>query len=247
MPETTAAMLVIGDEILSGKVEDTNAALVRREMRDLGVSLKGIFVIPDELDTIAEWVAHLHGRFTYLFTSGGVGPTHDDMTMAGIARGLSRRLVTSPELAADLARLYRAGFNDSARKMADIPEGAELIREASLQVPVTRVDEIYIFPGEPNIFRKKFLAIKERFRTTPFHLARIFTHADETELADRMEEAQARFQVAVGSYPVYDNPEYRVQITIEGKARERVEQAARFIVDAIPAAQLVRTQLPGEP
>lgn len=244
MSETTAAMLVIGDEILSGKVDDTNAALVRREMRELGVRLAGIFVIPDDLEGIADWIRHLKGRYTYLFTSGGVGPTHDDMTMAGIARGLGRRLVMSPELAADLARVYRAGFNDPARKMAEIPEGAELIREASLQVPVTRVDEIYIFPGAPGIFRRKFLAIKERFRSTPYHLARIFTLADETELADRMEEAQARFQVAVGSYPVYDREDYRVQITIESKSRERVVEAARFILDAIPAARLVKSEIP---
>ena len=245
MHETTAAMLVIGDEILSGKVEDTNAALVRRELRDLGVALKGIFVIPDDLAGIAGWIRHLKGRYTYLFTSGGVGPTHDDMTMAGVAEGLGRRLVTSPELAADLARVYRAGFNESARKMADIPEGAELIREASLQVPVTRVDEIYIFPGEPNIFRRKFLAVKERFRTAPFFLARIFTQLDETELATRMEQAQARFQVAVGSYPVYDSPDYRVQITIEAKSKEKVLEAASFILEAIPPAQLVRSELPG--
>lgn len=244
MSEKTAAMLVIGDEILSGKVEDTNTALVKREMRELGVPLKGIFVIPDELETIAGWIRHLKGRFTYLLTSGGVGPTHDDLTMAGIALGLDRKLATSAELSRDLEHLFREGFNQAARKMADIPEGAELIREAALQVPVTRVDEIYIFPGAPDIFEKKFLAIRERFKCAPFHLARIFTYAEETELAVRMQDAQARFAVAVGSYPVYDRPEYRVQITIESKDLERVESAVRYILEVIPPAKLVRTEMP---
>lgn len=237
-------MLVIGDEILSGKVEDTNTGLVKRELRSLGVALKGVFVIPDELETIAAWIGHLHGKYTYLFTSGGVGPTHDDKTMAGIALGLGRKLVTSAELSADLEQLFGAGFNDAARKMADIPEGAELLRDARLQIPVTKVDEIYVFPGEPGIFTKKFLAIRDRFRSDPFHLARIFTQAEETQLAGRMQDAEARFQVAVGSYPVYDRADYRVQITVESKDLAQVQAAARYILEAIPAAQLVRSEIP---
>lgn len=237
-------MLVIGDEILSGKVEDTNTALVKRELRDLGVALKGVFVIPDELDTIAAWVRHLHGKYTYIFTSGGVGPTHDDKTMLGIAMGLGRKLVTSEELAQDLEHLFQRGFNDAARKMADIPEGAELLRDSRLQIPVTRVEEIYIFPGEPGIFSKKFTAIKERFRTAPFHLARIFTQAEETQLATRMQDAEAKFQVAVGSYPVYDREDYRVQITIEAKDLAQVKAAAAYILEAIPVEKLVRAEIP---
>jgi molybdopterin-biosynthesis enzyme MoeA-like protein len=237
-------MLVIGDEILSGKVRDTNASLVLSELRDLGVRLKGIFVVPDELDTIAGWIRLLKGRYTYLLTSGGVGPTHDDVTMAGIARGLGRPLVRSQELLDDLATVYGRALNAPLAKMADVPSGSELLRDRALEVPVTRVDEIFIFPGEPNLFRKKFLAIRERFRSTPFHLARIYTLADEGEIAMLMEEAQSRFQVSVGSYPVYDNPEYRVQITIESKVPERVREAAEFIAEGIPQAELLRVELP---
>ena len=243
MDQKTAGMLVIGDEILSGKVIDTNASLVVREMRELGVRMAGIHVIPDELETIAGWIRLLRGRFTYLLTSGGVGPTHDDMTMAGIALGLGRPLVRNDELIRDLTTLYGHALNEPLKKMADLPQGAQLLREASLQVPVTRVDEIYIFPGEPNIFRKKFLAIKETFRSDPFHLARIFTMSDEGEIAQLMEEAQVRFQVAVGSYPVYDNPEYRVQITIESKDATRVSQATDFIKQGIPARDLLRVEI----
>lgn len=244
MSEKTAAMIVVGDEILSGKVEETNSLLARRELRALGVRLKGIFVIPDELDTIAEMVRSLHGRYTFLITSGGVGPTHDDMTMAGIARGLGRRLVTSEELLADIAKIYGERLTPAAAKMADLPEGAELIREVRLQVPVVKVEEIHIFPGEPSFFTQKFLAIRERFRSTPFHLACIFTTLGETELATRMEHAQERFQVAVGSYPVYDNPEYRVQITVESKDLEPVRAAFAYILEAIPEEARVRVDVP---
>lgn len=244
MSEKTAAMIVIGDEILSGKVEETNSQLARRELRALGVRLKGIHVIPDELDTIADTVRSLHRRFTFLITSGGVGPTHDDMTMEGIARGLGRKLVTSEELLADIARIYGERLTPAAAKMADLPEGAELLREARLKVPVVKVEEILIFPGEPNFFTQKFLAIRERFRSTPFHLARIFTTLEETELARRMEDAQDRYHVAVGSYPVYGNPEYRVQITIESKDLGPVRAAFAYILEAIPDAARVRLEVP---
>lgn len=244
MSEKTAAMLVIGDEILSGKVEETNSQLARRELRELGVRMRGIFVIPDELETIAAWIRQLRGEYSFLITSGGVGPTHDDMTMAGVALGLGRPLVTSQELLEDITRIYGQELTPGARKMAELPEGYELIREAALQVPVVKVDEIHIFPGIPKYFRDKFLAIRERFRSTPFHLARIFTILEETELAGRMEEAQERFAVAVGSYPVYDNPEYRVQITIESKEAAPVRAAARYILEAIPEECRVRVELP---
>src|SRR5438874_7879766 len=127
MRDKTAAIIVIGNEILSGKVADSNAAFLTRELRALGVNLRRILVIPDELDEIADAIRTYQPHFDVIFTSGGVGPTHDDVTMEGVARGLERRLMRHPVLEEKIRAYTGERGIDPGMKMAEVPEGAELI------------------------------------------------------------------------------------------------------------------------
>src|SRR5881409_2569553 len=162
--DRTAGIIVIGNEILSGKVVDTNSPYLTRELRKLGVTVRRILTIPDELDEIAAAVATFHRTYDVVFTSGGVGPTHDDVTIEGVARGLGVRVVRDPGLQTRLEEAFSGKPNDARLRMADVPEGAELLAPDPLIVPVVAIRNVFVFPGVPEIFRRKFDAIKERFR-----------------------------------------------------------------------------------
>ncbi|MGH9936180.1 MAG: molybdopterin-binding protein, partial [Blastocatellia bacterium] len=123
----TAAIIVIGDEILSGKTEDQNARLLIGELRELGVALRRIVIIPDDVEEVAKAARDLSSRFDYVFTSGGVGPTHDDVTLAGVARAFDAPLIRHPNLEARLKTYFGADVDESRLRMADVPEGAELL------------------------------------------------------------------------------------------------------------------------
>ena len=161
----TAALIVIGNEILSGKVVDTNSAFLAQELRALGVALRRIVVIPDEVDVIAEAVRAMQPTVDVLFTSGGVGPTHDDVTIAGIARGLGDAVVRHPALEHKLREYF--GDSDQRRAPEDGRGGRghrARVSTATCSFPTFRVENIYILPGIPEIFRDKVLALQRALR-----------------------------------------------------------------------------------
>src|SRR6266481_9434111 len=147
MRQKTAAIVVIGNEILTGKSEDKNAIFLITELHSLGVALRRVVIIPDEVEVIAAAVRECAEGFDYVFTSGGVGPTHDDITMEAVARAFGRKVVTHPEL----ERLIRQHFSASERlavglKMAEVPEGAVLNAVGDLRFPTVQVENVYILP-----------------------------------------------------------------------------------------------------
>jgi FAD synthetase len=235
--------VAIGNELLSGKVTDTNVPFLTQELRELGLPLLEVRWIPDDIETIGATVREMSARYEVVFTSGGVGPTHDDMTLVGIARAFGVGTVRNAEMARLIAQFYRDEVNDAVLRMADLPAGAVLVYEAELKVPVVLVENVYVLPGEPTIFRRKVKAIRERFRRTPFALRKLFTSLDEGPIAAHLEETEKRFGIAVGSYPRYDaDAPYRVMVTLESKERERVEQALQWLLTKIPAAEVLRTE-----
>ena len=243
MRDKTAAIIVIGNEILSGKVVDTNAAFLTQELRTLGVTLRRILVIPDELDAIAEAIRDYHPACDVVFTSGGVGPTHDDITMEGIARGLGRRVIRHSLLEQKIREFSGDRINEARLKMAEVPEGAQLIFEGGLSFPTIQVENIYILPGIPEIFREKFSAIKERFAADPYFLRVVYTRAAETTIAGYLNRTLAAFpDVQLGSYPKLSNPEYRVRVTLESKDKEYVNRAFDHLMGQLPSDIIVRTE-----
>jgi molybdenum cofactor synthesis domain-containing protein len=241
MTISTAAILVIGDEILSGKTEELNARLLIGELRDLGVALRRILVIPDDVEEVAEAVRDLSSRVDHLFTSGGVGPTHDDVTILGIARAFDRPIVRHPELAAKIRAYFGDGADETRMRMADVPEGSTLIEAPDLRWPLLACENVYILPGVPELFQRKFAAIRERFRVAPFYTHTIYTLEDEFDIAERLREVALAFpQVAIGSYPNFTLPEYRVKLTLESKELEAIEAAYLELLGCLDSGRITR-------
>ncbi|MBI4576764.1 MAG: competence/damage-inducible protein A [Planctomycetes bacterium] len=238
--EPTAAIVVIGNEVLSGKVEEDNGRHLVRELRELGVRVVRLWVIPDEVEVIASVVREASALADHVYTSGGVGPTHDDKTMEGVARAFGLGLARNEEFASLLRAFYGERLEDAHLRMADLPEGVELLRGPGMRIPQVKVRNVYVFPGDPAILRRKFAAVRDRFRSAPFHLLRVFTSADEGPIAALLEDAERRHPgVLVGSYPVYDDRGYRVQVTVESKDRLAVEAAHAYIREGLPPGTIL--------
>ncbi len=235
----TAALLVIGNEILSGKVVDTNSPFLASELRQLGVDLERILTIPDEVDLIAREVRAMSEAHDFVFTSGGIGPTHDDLTMDGIAQAFGLRLEPSLSMLERMERHQGEAPNDSQRKMAMIPVGAQVIDAGDQWFPVVIVENVHIFPGIPKLLEKKFHSIKDRFRGIPVQLRRIYVTKRESDIADQLNELLVEFpELMLGSYPKIEERDYRVLLTLESRDGDYLTRAqesllARLSDDAV--------------
>jgi molybdenum cofactor synthesis domain-containing protein len=240
MPKT-AGIILVGNEILSGKIEDANAAFLCRELRGLGVDVRRISVIPDEVGTIAAEIAAFSRDHDVVFTSGGVGPTHDDVTIEGAARALGVGVVRHPDLVALLRQFYGERLTEAHLKMAEVPDGAELVSGGSLRFPTILARNVYILPGVPEIFRQKFEALRERFRDRPFHLRNVFVRIGEGTLAPYLNELLGEYpSLMLGSYPEFSNPEYRVKVTLESRDRSYLEEALGRFLARLPTDAVVK-------
>jgi molybdenum cofactor synthesis domain-containing protein len=237
----TAGIIIIGNEILSGKVQDSNSFFLASGLRDLGVSVMRISVIPDEVDTIGHEAALFSRSYDYVFTSGGVGPTHDDVTMEGIAKGFGVRLIRHPELEGRFRLRYGGSANAAVLKMAEVPEGTEIIDLGNTRFPLVLYRNIFIFPGIPEYLREKFSLIKERFRCSSFLLKKFFLNAEETEIAAILNTiVKDNADVTFGSYPVMANPEYKIVVTLESKSEDSVNKALNDFMARIPPDTVVK-------
>ncbi|HVZ75139.1 MAG TPA: molybdopterin-binding protein [Polyangia bacterium] len=240
-----AAILLIGNELLSGKVEDENARYLTRELRGLGVTLARVEIIPDDADDITVTVRALAAKHDHVFTSGGVGPTHDDVTLAAVGAAFGMPLARH----AELERLLRAGMgprlHERDLRMADVPTGARLEygpNGPGASWPIVVVENVWILPGVPSIFRRKFEMVRELFRATPIHARAVYSREPEGPIAGALDEVVAAYPtVEIGSYPHLDQPEYRVKITLDGRDRDAVDAATAALVERLGAA-VVRTE-----
>lgn len=244
----TAGILIIGNEILSGKTADENAVFLVRELRELGVDVRKISVIADDVETIAAEVRSFSRTYDYVFTTGGVGPTHDDLTMEGISHAFGLKIKRDPELEAALRGYYAAELVGPNLRMADVPEGARFVGAPGLWFPVIVVENVYIFPGVPEIFQRKFRRIRELFRDEPYHMKEVFLRADEGQIAAVLHDILARFpSLLLGSYPYFDDRAYSIKLTLESKDSSYLDAAHEMLlrelarIDLVPVAGDART------
>jgi len=214
----TAAVVIIGDEILSGKFEDANSPWLAQRCRGLGVDLVRIVTVPDVVDEIADEVRRCVDKADLVFTTGGVGPTHDDLTMAGIAQAFDLPLHRHPELEA-LVRAYLGDrISDDALRMADVPAGSELLWDGDVRFPLVRVGTVHIFPGVPGLLRLKFDAVAHYFAGEPVRSRRVTTTRSEPAIAGPLRALQDRFPaVSIGSYPQFERRPWTVTLTLDSR------------------------------
>jgi molybdenum cofactor synthesis domain-containing protein len=242
---TTAGILIIGNEILSAKVQDENAPYLLRSLRERGIDVSRVHVIPDVVDEIAAEVRSFARSFDYVFTSGGVGPTHDDVTLEAVALGFGRPLECSPEMEAALRRALQGKEpNESQLKMCHVPVGSTLIATSDLWFPVVQVENVYVFPGIPRLLRLKFEAIAHTFVGAPVYLSRVYMSAMESEIAQALNALLVDFpELRLGSYPATQKShDYRTVVTLESRDASYVSRAVDSLLGRIPADCLLRVE-----
>jgi len=233
---STAGVLVIGNEILSGKVVDTNSPFLASELRTLGVDLQRILTIPDEVEIIAREVRVMSDAYHYVFTSGGIGPTHDDVTMEAVAQAFDRGVELSQSMYERIERAQGRPPNESQRKMAMVPEGSQSVDAGDLWFPVVIVENVHIFPGIPKLLEKKFVSIRDRFTGVPFRLRRIYVTRRESDIADHLHGLLAEFpELMLGSYPRLDRQDYMVLLTLESRDADYLQRAQDSLLERLPS------------
>jgi molybdenum cofactor synthesis domain-containing protein len=218
----TAALVVIGDEILSGRTQDKNVAQVALWLNEQGIRLAEVRVVPDDTARIAEAVNALRSAHDYLFTTGGIGPTHDDITVDAMAAAFGVPVVVHPDARQILEDYYRdrpGGLTPARLRMARVPEGAELIANASSGAPGVKLGNVYILAGVPYIAASMLEALTGKLQGgRPVVSVTVGARAPESDVADLLRETEAENPgVAIGSYPFFKEGRYGANFVIRSE------------------------------
>jgi molybdenum cofactor synthesis domain-containing protein len=236
----TAAALVIGNELLSGKIQETNLLELSRLLRALGIGLLRAVIVPDDVHVISRELDLLRNSADVVFTSGGIGPTHDDVTVQAVAHSFGVEAVLDRALEGMLREVYGERCTDAHLRMAMIPQGARLLATPDVRWPTPLIGNVFILPGVPEIFRAKLDVVRAHLSgPSPFTSKAVFLRLDEAELTQALDQVVAKHpEVEVGSYPKWFEPRYKTKVTFDGRNPEAVDRAladfvGRFDAEAI--------------
>ena len=224
----TACVLIIGNEILSGRTPDANLAFLARGLTELGIRLREARVIPDDSSVIVSTVNEVRPAFDYVFTTGGIGPTHDDITAQCVADAFAVPLIVHADAKRLLETHYPPGHLNEARlRMAMVPEGAVLLPNPISRAPGFQIGNVFVLPGVPNIMQGIFEQLKHRLVGGAKMLSRsISCHLGEGTLAKELGELQARYpDVEFGSYPYFRRGDFGVTLVVRGTEKVRLDRA----------------------
>jgi len=244
MERSGAAAIIIGNEVLTAKVQDANGPHLIRRLREVGIPLRSVEIIPDEVDAIVDAVARARLKAAYVFTSGGIGPTHDDVTVRAVALAMGRPVVRLPEMVALIRERGQDHVTSEAMRLADAPEGAVLLPQPDSWYPVLTVDDIFLLPGVPQLFRVQLETVLARLQGSPVHIRNLYLRLGESAIAAVLDRvALAMPHVAIGSYPVFDRAlDYLVKVTVEAGELAPVEEAVKQLRGGLPEDAIVRTE-----
>src|SRR5579864_9264652 len=224
----TACVLIIGNEILSGRTQDANLAFLAQGLNEVGIRLREARVIPDDTETIVATVNEVRAKFDYVFTTGGIGPTHDDITSASVAQAFGVPLILHPEAKRILESHYPpGGLNEARLRMAQVPEGASLLLNPISRAPGFRIDNVFVLPGVPQIMQAIFSELKHGLRGG----AKVFSRSvsctlGEGTIAQDLAALQARYDdLEIGSYPYFRRSDFGVTLVVRGTDRARIGSA----------------------
>ncbi|WP_375773301.1 molybdopterin-binding protein [Archangium gephyra] len=244
MEPTGAAAVIIGNEVLTAKVVDANGPHLIKRLREVGIPLRTLELVPDEVDIIVEAVARARLRAKYVFTSGGIGPTHDDVTVRAVALAMGRKVVRLPEMVALIREKAVDAPTAEAMRLADAPEGAVLLPQPGSWYPVLTVGDVFMLPGVPQLFRTQLEAVLARLSGTPVHLRVLYLNLGESAVAAVLDRVALDMpHVAIGSYPMFDRSlDYSVKVTVESVEKDAVEVAVARLQTGLPSGSVVRTE-----
>ena len=230
MPVVTAAVLVIGDEILSGRTKDKNIGTIADKLTAIGIDLKEVRIVPDDEAAIVEAVNALRVRYTYLFTTGGIGPTHDDITVDCIGKALGREVIEDPKAVAMMESAYEARgveLTPVRRRMARMPVGSELVVTGLSAAPGFRVENIIVMAGVPAMMAGMLETATHALTTgAKMNSVSVVLWKPESEIADLFRHHQGEYPgVAMGSYPAFVDGKYRTELVLRSKDALQLEAA----------------------
>ncbi len=240
------SILIIGNEILSAQVEDINLKHMLGKLNQAGYVIDEVRIVRDDVETIGKAIRELSATSTYVISSGGIGPTHDDVTLDAFARAFGVSLITHPELERKIRDYFKDEVKESSLRMAIVPENTELVPTKS-SWPLIKVANCFVLPGLPEIFIRKFEGIMAFLPKAPNrYFAQIFTATHETDFADVLARLQTRFPaVEMGSYPTYEHSEYAARITFKSEDVATIRDAfGKMYAHFEEKHSLVRTEPP---
>ncbi len=238
MPQPTAAILAIGDELLSGRTRDANIHFLAGWLTERGVALREARIVADDEAAIVEALNALRGRVDYVFTSGGIGPTHDDITADAVARAFGVSIIEHPQAIALIKKYYAARGEDvtpARRRMARMPEGARLIRNPVTGAPGVAIDNVYVLAGVPSIFQGMLGAVETEIKGGAKIISRAVTAPGlpESRIADQLRDIQGALKnVVIGSYPI-DGDEMGVTVVARAEDAGVAEAAVASVAAAM--------------
>jgi molybdenum cofactor synthesis domain-containing protein len=232
-----ACLLIIGNEILSGRTKDANLNFLALELNKLGVQLRECRVIPDVEQTVVDTVNEVRRKFDYVFTTGGIGPTHDDITADCIAKAFGVGISEHPEAVARMTRHYgdAALFTPARRRMARIPHGGVLVDNPVSVAPGFQMENVFTFAGIPKIMQGMFHAMKHRLvGGAPVVSRTVRTNLPEGIIAEPLGALQKRFEdLDIGSYPGFRNGKVSVSLVLRGTDDARLAAASAELIDTL--------------
>jgi molybdenum cofactor synthesis domain-containing protein len=227
----TAAILVIGNEILSGRTQEANAYLAAQRLFDRGCRLSEIVIVPDTQEEIIAALNRLRVKYDAVITSGGIGPTHDDITMDSIARAFGVALIEDGHIVQAMSEYYgKDGLNDGRRRMSRVPQGARLIRCEKSIAPGAEIGNVYVLAGVPSIFASQLEVILDGFGGRAFQRREIEVELAESSFAAALDRIQAQYpMVEIGSYPCSFAHQPHGKICLSSQDTEQLELAMQAV------------------
>lgn len=240
----SAAICLIGEELLDGKIDDLNGGYAIKQLRRVGVDLRELRLIGDDVPVIGSVVASLSESYDMVFTSGGVGPTHDDLTMKGLANAFNVPLETNERMLGIIHQRFLALGEDKLHvweRMAELPVGCEVVVSPATRVPIFRIRNVWALPGIPELFRLQFDEITRGIEGIPVSIRTIFLTIGEGAIAAHLEAALSEEpEVKIGSYPELHPDGPRTRITIESTDPGQVERTLQFLLKRFDASWVIR-------
>ena len=229
-----AAIIIIGNEILSGRTEDTNLSFISKWLNSNGLQVKEVRIIPDDKATIIRNINTLRFNFKYVFTTGGIGPTHDDITAESVAKAFKRNYCYHNEAYKILKNYYKPGeFTEGRKKMAMMPDKAKLIYNPSSGAPGFYVENVFCLPGVPSIMQSMLSGLKNKISGGKKVLSKtISVRTVESEIAKFLGNTQTKFKkVEIGSYPFFQSGKIGVSVVIRSTEQKLIDNCTKEITD----------------
>ena len=232
--KVNAAIIVIGNEILSGRTQDQNVSFLAKWLNDLGVKVEEVRIIEDKEDHIVNCINEVKNKFKYIFTTGGIGPTHDDITSQSIAKAFNLSYGYHKEAYEILENYYKPGeFNEGRKKMAKMPEQALLIYNPASGAPGFIVNNVFCLPGVPSILKSMVDSLKNKIIGGDKILSKtISAHTVESEIAKSLTHVQSQLKnTEIGSYPFFRAGKIGVSIVIRSTKNKEIDNCSKKIID----------------